>query len=192
MRECDIRLALHKTLQAVFRTEPDTLIIDELGLCQGEARVDVAVVNSSLHGYEIKSERDSLSRLPRQQRVYCRILDTVTIVACVGHIGRIYELVPDWWGIEQVMQNGEEISFVTHRNASANPSIDPYAVAQLLWRDEVKEILRRLELGRGISNKPRRVLWKKLADSLPVDQLSEYVRKTIKARVAWRSAEQLA
>ena len=34
--------------------------VEELGVCRGRVRVDVAVVNGTLHGYEIKSDRDSL------------------------------------------------------------------------------------------------------------------------------------
>ena len=36
-------------------TQPP-LLIHELGVCAGLARVDIALVNGSLHGFEIKSE----------------------------------------------------------------------------------------------------------------------------------------
>jgi len=37
----------------------------------GASRIDRAVVNGSVHGYEIKSETDDLTRLPAQARAYC-------------------------------------------------------------------------------------------------------------------------
>jgi len=58
MREIDIRRALLADVRQRHRDEPDTLIREELGVCQGIARVDLAVVNGSVHGYEIKSEQD--------------------------------------------------------------------------------------------------------------------------------------
>ena len=81
IKDIDIRQVLLKKLSAEYRYDPDTIIIEELGLCQGEARIDLALVNGFIHGYEIKSERDTLERLPSQIEIYCRTLDTVTIVA---------------------------------------------------------------------------------------------------------------
>jgi hypothetical protein len=49
-------------------------MLDEFGLEHGEVRVDVAVINGELHGYEIKSERDTLERLPRQVKAYSAVL----------------------------------------------------------------------------------------------------------------------
>ena len=59
MRDVDIRRALRTRVRDSDDMK-EALVVDELGLCQGRARIDLAVVNSSLHGYEIKSERDTL------------------------------------------------------------------------------------------------------------------------------------
>ena len=48
----------------------DVLIIDELGLAHAQSRIDLAVFNGHLHGYEIKSAGDTLERLPRQLSFY--------------------------------------------------------------------------------------------------------------------------
>ncbi len=65
MREIDIRLALRAKLEKLHPGESDTLLGQELGLCQGFARVDLAVVNGTVHGYEIKSEQDTLAEASR-------------------------------------------------------------------------------------------------------------------------------
>ncbi len=88
MRDPDIRQKLRADIERQHRADPDTLIVDELGLCQGAVRVDLAVVNAALHGYEIKSERDTLVRLPGQQEGYSRALDFVTVVTAEGHASR--------------------------------------------------------------------------------------------------------
>jgi hypothetical protein len=54
------------------------IIIDELGLCRGTVRVDIAVVNGVLKGYEIKGDQDTLRRLASQAATYNRIFDTMT------------------------------------------------------------------------------------------------------------------
>ena len=48
------------------------MILDELGICRGRVRIDLTVVNGLLHGYEIKSERDTLARLETQADLYGR------------------------------------------------------------------------------------------------------------------------
>src|ERR1700674_1251921 len=70
LRDSEIRAALRAKLHSIHSQDPETVVIDELSLCQGDARVDMAVVNGSLSGYEIKSDRDTLTRLPRQLAVY--------------------------------------------------------------------------------------------------------------------------
>ncbi|WP_300554835.1 sce7726 family protein, partial [Desulfovibrio sp.] len=85
MRDQEIRAALHETELKKFYENGD-LILDELGVCSGASRVDVAVINGALHGYEIKSDQDTLDRLPQQILSYSRVLDRVTLVACDNHL----------------------------------------------------------------------------------------------------------
>src|SRR6266511_802692 len=65
-----IRPALRERLLRRHATDADTVLIEELGLCRGKVRVDLALVNGSLHGFEIKSDRDSLRRLSAQVGLY--------------------------------------------------------------------------------------------------------------------------
>ena len=190
MREIDVRQALHQGKLSVFRNDPETIIIDELGLCQGEVRIDVAVINGYLHGYEIKSEKDTLERLPSQEQIYSKILDTVTLVAAESHLKKARRIIPSWWGIIKVTQNCERISLRQIRPARRNPGIDPYSLAQLLWRDEALEALELLNLAKGLRTRPRTLIWETLAANLPVSQLSHLVRTTIKKRANWRSDPQ--
>ena len=187
MRDRDIRGALKQKLGTLFSNESGTLIIDEVGLCGGTARVDVAVVNGTINGYEIKSESDTLERLPGQQEIYSKILDTVTIITSENHIKKVRKQIPTWWGIMEVLEGFDGISFRVIREPASNPSVDPYALVQLLWRDEAIGILEKRGLSEGILGKPRRVLWQKLVDSLSVDELRDVVRERIKARTNWRS-----
>lgn len=187
MRDIDIRLALREELQTLHRFEPGTFIIDEFGLCLGSARIDLAVINGLLNGYEIKSERDTLERLQHQQEIYSKVLDNVTIVTSGKHINKVEERVPGWWGIEKAYQDGLEVKFRTIREPLENPCVEPGALVQLLWRDEILAALRELGLEKGYLSKPRRDLWKRLVDNLSVDEIRSVVRDKLKARANWRS-----
>lgn len=186
MRDRDIRSALRGRLSGLH-PEPDTLIIDELGLCRGTARVDVAVVNGHINGFEIKSERDTLDRLPGQQKVYSKTLDQVTIVASGLHINKIMDTVPEWWGVLEAHLKEGQVAFKTHREPAPNPDIDPRALAELLWRDEALAALKKIGQDKGVLSKPRRVLWAKLAECLTLTELSALVREQLKSRPNWRS-----
>jgi hypothetical protein len=190
MRDIDIRRALRRDVDSLHGNDPDTIVIEELGLCQGVARVDVAVINGSVHGYEIKSARDSLARLPGQSDAYNRVFDYVTIVTAATHIRKIADVVPKWWGISLAVQKGSDVKLVAKRTPRLNVCIDPFALAQLLWRDEVLAELAALGLAAGMKSKPRRELWKHLATSIPIRHLGEIVRRRIKQRAPdWRLHE---
>ena len=153
------------------------------------ARVDLAVVNGSIHGYEIKSERDTLIRLPSQSEFYSQALEFVTIVAAPHHLNRIVKerLVPTWWGIWSATQDGANVRLQPMRDAQPNPSLVPLALAQFLWRDEALAILAEHSLAVGLRGKSRQHLWLRLAESFSIDQLGGFVRARLKERKQdWR------
>jgi len=184
MRDRDIRSHLMTELRSNHDLG-DTLLIDELGLCQGNARIDIAVVNGTLSGYEIKSEADTLYRLPHQVSVYSKILDYVTIVVSRPHLKKIADAVPEWWGITEAVSEKGQLAFHEVRLALSNPSIDPFSLVQLLWRDEVLAILTDLGFTKGLSGK-RELLWKKLVEAQTLEELKCRVRQTLKLREGWR------
>jgi len=71
----EIRQALRLRLSNEHAKQADTVFIEEFGICRGQGRIDLAVVNSLFHGYEIKSDRDSLRRLDSQVELYSKVLD---------------------------------------------------------------------------------------------------------------------
>lgn len=188
VRDVDIRRRLHEEVRRLHATEVGTLFVDELGLCQGVARIDLAVINGSLHGYEIKSECDTLDRLPGQRDVYSRALDFVTIVTSAKHAKKIRGSVPQWWGIWAAGSSATGITLRQVRRPRQNPSVDARAVVELLWREEVLEELEARELARGVRSKPRHELWTRLADSVPLPELCAVVRDRLKQRRCWRFA----
>lgn len=186
MRDSDIRQALKTYLKDLHRSDPDTLIVDELGLFQGAARVDVAVINHQITGYEIKSDQDTLTRLPVQVRLFSRVLDQAVLIAGTNHLKAALEMVPPWWGIQEAAQVEGKIVLIPRREPAVNPEVDPFALAQLLWRDEALAILKDHGLDRGLRSKPRRVLWHALAAHLSIEDLRSAVCSTIKTRKNWR------
>lgn len=192
MKDSDIRQIVLSDLSRQYESDSDTVIIEELGLCQGEARVDIAVVNGSIHGFEIKSDQDTLKRLPGQIEIYSRSLDSVTLVVGSRHLDQALKIIPKWWGVIVAKENSGHRHLKRRRKGKANPCLDPFAVVQLLWRAEALEALKERGLHRGLANKPRTTLWKKLVEQLPIEELVALVRNILKSRENWRSRYQQA
>ena len=190
MNDNDLRAALLRRLDRRHSRDPETLILQELGLRHGAARVDVAVVNGALHGYELKSDRDSLGRLPRQARVYSSVLDRVTLVAGRRHVDEAMDLVPKWWGV-QVAEIGPRggVLFSSLRRAKHNPSQDIVAVAKLLWREEALELLHQVGAAKGFRSRPRAAIYARLAEVARSEEIRSRVRHQLRNRVGWRSGE---
>lgn len=188
LRDCDIRAALHAHLAAEHLGDRDALFIDEMGILRGAARVDLAVVNGSINGFEIKSEADRLDRLVRQRDAYGAVLDRITLVTCRRHLDAARAVIPAWWGIMLATAAEDGVALRAARRARSNRRVDPFALASLLWRDEALEALDRHGMLNGLRSRPNAVLWKVLAERLPLHSLSDDVRAALKGRSSWRPA----
>ncbi len=187
MRDPDIREVLLSTLQKKHSNEQNTLVIEELGLCQGDARVDVAVINGCMHGYEIKSERDSLARLSGQREIYNKVLDKITVIGSTCHLSKIEQMVPVWWGICSAEFQEGLLTIQEIRPTKTNTSVDPNCLVQLLWRDEALEVLKQRNLHKGFTSKSRKVLWQRIVECLPALEIGSIVRDQIRSRQCWRA-----
>ena len=180
-----IRSALRVWLREEQARNPETVVIEELGLCRGRVRLDIAVVNGLLHGYEIKSDRDSLRRLHGQVDVYGKVLDRATLVVGDRFRKVAPELVPPWWGLLHAPAESRE--FRVLRPAERNPRRDPHTLVELLWCEQAMRLLERRGVARGVRRKPRRIVWARVCEHFDVEEIAAAVREGLKARVANRA-----
>ena len=187
LRDIDIRAQLIDYLTA--NSQESNVCVEELGICGGESRIDVAFLDNGIHGYEIKSEVDSLDRLPRQVAMFSRALNFATVVSGKTHLKKLFDVIPDWWGVlsvSKVSDDSSELEFLELRQSKANPSPDLFAVAQFLWRDEALEVLAECGMDKGLRSKPRISLWEQLASDYSHKSLIEVVVEKMSSREHWR------
>ena len=184
--EESLRTSLHSRLVVKYQNETDTVLIDELGLCQGKARVDIAVVNGRLHGYEIKSERDSLRRLGAQADLYSKVFDRVTLVCDDRHVRQALGIVPPWWEVQRIVPTAQDPTFKRVRRGRKNPNRDIRVLAELLWREEAMALLAQRDALRGLRGKPRADLWDRVCELFRIGELAAAVRAHLKATAAKR------
>lgn len=108
----------------------------------GSRKADVVVLNGTATAYEIKSERDNLSRLLGQVLSYLEVFASVNVIAGEKHIQSIANCVPSVVGI-QVLSNSFSIS--TYREPVVDIArIIPSAVFDVLNLKESETVLRSL------------------------------------------------
>jgi hypothetical protein len=186
MRDRDVRAAVRQKLAAQYAGDAaNTRIVEEMGVWSGTVRIDIAVINGELWGYELKSERDTLERLPTQANIYSKVFDRVTLVVGTRHVGAAEDAVPPWWGLIVAKGDGASVRLRSVRDAERNPAPDPRLVAELLWRDEAIAALDVFGLAKGWRDKKAKLLHQRLAAGLSFQQLSEQVRLALKRREGW-------
>lgn len=185
MRDHDIRAALRAKLSRDFAGDDNTRIVEEMGVWSGSVRIDMAVINGELSGFELKSDRDTLERLPFQADLYSRVFDRVSLVVGERHFQTAVDYVPYWWGVLIATQDHQRIRLELKREAELNPSPEPYLVAQLLWKEEALSVLEVHDLAQGWRSKRVKDIHTRLATELPFEVLADHVRVGLKKRKGW-------
>jgi hypothetical protein len=166
-------------------SDPSTRIVEEMGIWSGSARIDVAVINGELTGFELKSERDTLARLPLQVEIYNLVFDRLSLVTTERHAEKAKAVIPEWWGISLVGSHPENQCISELRRAERNPARDPLILAQMLWREEAIQLLEQYGLAAGFRSKSAPAIHSRLAEKLSLADLGSGVRAALKARRGW-------
>jgi hypothetical protein len=182
-----IRGLLRKQLDAEHFGDPETVVAEELGVLHGSSRIDLAVVNETLHGYELKSDRDSLRLLRGQVDSYCAVFDLVTLVVGERHLLSALDLIPHWWGVRIARLEFGDLVFRDLKLPTMNPSPDAVSVARLLWRDEALFLLRGVGKTECGESRSRDWIYAQLVSRLHLDVLRHAVRQSLKERLARQS-----
>lgn len=171
-----VRQGLHTFLRKTVMQEKGSMLIDELAFSAGkqEGRIDVVVVNSNLHGYEIKSDGDTngLERLSRTQiKLYSQVMDYLSVVVTPRHVTSVKRRLPHSWGIYTYVEGVVE----PERFPTTNASIEPRAVAGLLWKDRALQLLSDHGLERGFARKAKGYLHDHISEQIDFEFIKEAV-----------------
>lgn len=188
MRDIDVRMVLRERNLSRYLEDDTTLVVEEMGIFQGESRIDIAVINGSLLGYEIKSNSDNLKRLESQLTHYEQVFDFLTFVVGNRHSTPIVSMLPEWCGVIEVTdKKGDgQLTLKYIRKPKRNKNINALALAQLLWKDELLSLLNNKGITKGLSSKNKEFLWDAVAMAYSLKELSLTVREVLKSRPMWR------
>lgn len=190
MNDFQIRNILVDDIRKKYRTtiQAKNLIVQEMVLCRGFARIDVALVNGSMHGFEIKSSEDTLARLKNQLEYYSQCFDYLTIVASEKHINNILTNYPLWLGISLASAEDAGLVIKKIRPARRNKNINTFSLMQLLWKSELLEIAN-LYSQKNISTLNKGKIIERLILNIREADLHKATRQQLKSRTTWAIAE---
>jgi hypothetical protein len=181
--EAQIRTELKSALPKLFEGVSNARMVEEMGVCSGKARADLAFICESLIGVEIKGPLDTLYRLPRQVEEYSKCFDQMLLVLDRQHLKGAMSIVPKWWGVLVRDEKSPEYKIV--RQPKRNQNVDLNSVLGLLWRDEIAALVSSLV---GIEPGPReskRAMRQALISRVGPKKLKSEGLRILRDRVDW-------
>lgn len=172
-------------IQSEYGLNDDSRVVEEMGLAFGDSRIDVAIINGKMIGYEIKSDLDTLKRLPRQIEMYQRYFDKIFLVTTNRHLDEVMKITPANWGLYVAKTKNQTNHLYRIRAAKKNANVDTQYVVQLLWKSEALNIVEQLGF-KGCKGKTKEDLYNLILSSLSFDSINSIVRNMLKARTTWR------
>jgi hypothetical protein len=116
--------------------QASTTIIHEFEIPRPSARVDVALINGRISGYEIKGSADTLARLADQERSFSSVFERMSLVVASRHVRKAVASVPDWWEIIET----DGAAFRTRRGGRANPDLNLQNLLHVLTKKELLKL----------------------------------------------------
>jgi hypothetical protein len=183
-----IRKVVRQRLAATHDGQ-DAVIVDELRVDRGSARIDVAVVNGLIDGFEIKSDKDTLGRLERQAMLYGEIADRMTLVVGERHLDEAAQLIPDWWSITLARPHGETCKLKTLRKGRRNRSLSPWSLVNMLERHELTTLLSIHSLQKGASRQIYSELAETASSRINANEIAVFVKRVLKVRATFEALD---
>jgi hypothetical protein len=147
-----------------------------------------AHIDDKLHAFEIKSERDQLTRLRKQTRYYNEACSECTVVVHETHEDVAFS-VPPWWGIWTARETADGVSLAVARNAKPNPEFDSTQLARILRSTELARVVRANDPTARISMLTKDELVRRARGLLGDDVLAQLSLEILRTRKTWTSRQ---
>ncbi|WP_141236317.1 sce7726 family protein [Brevibacterium casei] len=185
VRDTDVRRGLRVAIESRIG-DGRHLLVPEVDIrWTVPARADALLIGERICGFEIKSDVDSLARLPRQVEAYGQVVERAYLVVGERHLLKASEIVPPWWHIWSASWRGEDVQVRETRRGRLNPAVNPVAVTSFLSRAQLTSRLS--QLGEtGLSSKTVDELRLLLVGRLGKRRTISFAREGMLDRVDWQ------
>jgi hypothetical protein len=186
LSERDIRTFVKTQVPRLLQSRSSALLVEEMEVCSGRARIDLAVIGDHLIGIEIKGPKDDVSRLPGQAKAYSECFDLVVLVVHEKLAQKAGALIPDWWGLVVGLQKEGRIRYRFERRPEPNPSLNLDKLLSLLWREEIDALLTDLLGGVPKRRATKRTIRAELLAQIDAPILRHASLQKLRERTDWR------
>lgn len=186
LSEQEIRAFVKTQVPRLLQSRSRAFLVEEMEVCSGRARIDLAVIGDHLIGIEIKGPKDDVSRLPGQVRAYSECFDLVVLVVHEDLAQKADALIPDWWGLVVGMQKEGRIRYRFERRPEPNPSLNLEKLLSLLWRHEIDALLSVLLGGTPKPRATKRMIRAELLAQIEPPVLRHASLQKLRERTDWR------
>lgn len=181
--ETPIKAAVIDRLFAGSHVDADSVIISEMTVASWSRRADIVLANGKLWAFEIKSDVDSLARLPGQIGTFQRYFEKFTIVAAERFESAILSMVPAGVGVWILGADGT----IKQKIASRQSLLSKEAYISLMTATELKGLL--VANGFQLQRNVQRAELVKGACGLSAFDLASAAREAVKRRHRTRHLE---
>ena len=91
------------------------------------------------------------------------------LVTTLRHLEKAVDMLPSWWGVMVAKAEQGRVILEPIRKPDINTELDPFSLAQLLWRREALEELKTRGLSKGLSKRARHYIWLTLAQAVDIE-----------------------
>lgn len=145
----------------------------------GYCKADLVILNGTSTVYEIKSERDSLTRLANQINNYAKVFAAVNVITSEKHVDRVLSMVPNYVG---VLNLTSRYTIEVIKNAAVEPERTcPTTIFESVRADEAKKMLK--FLGHKVPELPNTQMhaaMREIFSSIPSENVHDAMVKTLK------------
>ncbi|MDC3411856.1 sce7726 family protein [Aquibacillus sp. 3ASR75-11] len=121
------------------------------------SRVDLCRVNGKSIAYEIKTEIDGLTKLPKQLNDYSKLFEYIYVITDEKHIKKVLDIVPFHCGVIKYRFLKGECIFSYKKAALKSPDICPEAQIRNLSSRDIELILKKQQINAIPSKKNERI-----------------------------------
>ncbi|UQI41437.1 sce7726 family protein [Vreelandella venusta] len=172
LNDNEIRAALLTYLDKL-RFRPSK-VVEELHIHRGNAIADVVALHQEPHCYEIKGDKDKISRLERQGFYYDQAFRKITLVTTDRNLKSAISKCPEYWGIIIATSHKGKVVLKPHRKAKISPLYNKKIALETLWRDEMIKTIEKDKL-----NINKKLSKSSLADSIALKSSIKNIQKAI-------------
>jgi hypothetical protein len=184
--EQDIRAFIKSQIPRLLRNGTRPFLVEEMEVCSGRARIDLAVITDGLIGIEIKGPKDDVSRLPGQAKAYSECFDHVVLVTHEALAAKAITLIPEWWGIVVGTRRGCRLRYRFLRRPQSNPNLNLEKLLTLLWRDEIDALQSELVGSTPSRRATKKTIRAELLSRIDPPVLRQASLQKLRHRTAWR------